>query len=115
MSPRVGSKVNPGTAKHPYEEVQDYLTSKRSEGGDLHRLMAVSERAGQFQSRSESMEGRMKKKSVVVGCVLLAFVVVVIAPFALVWAADQYRFARLQKLIEAEPPASRLPAPIDES
>lgn len=56
----------------------------------------------------------MKKKLVVVGCVALAFLVVVIAPFAVVWAADQYRFARSQKLIEVEPPASRLPAPIDE-
>ncbi|WP_185750053.1 hypothetical protein [Stenotrophomonas sp. 278] len=57
----------------------------------------------------------MKKKTVVVGCVLLAFVVVVIAPFVLVWAADQYRFARSQKLIEVEAPASRLPAPIEEN
>ncbi len=56
----------------------------------------------------------MKKKLVVVGCVALAFLVVVIAPFAVVWAADQYRFARSQKLIEVEPPASRLPAPINE-
>ncbi|WP_282295052.1 hypothetical protein [Stenotrophomonas sp. PS02289] len=57
----------------------------------------------------------MKKKVVVVWCAVLAMVVVVIAPFALVWAADQYRFTRLQKLIEVEPPASRLPAPIDEN
>lgn len=57
----------------------------------------------------------MKKKMVVFGCVVLAFVFVVITPFALVWVADQYRFARLQKLIEVEPAASRLPVPIDEN
>lgn len=56
----------------------------------------------------------MKKKTLVVGCIALSVVVVLVAPLAVLWIAEKYRHARVEQFIHPEPPAHKLPKPIDE-
>lgn len=53
----------------------------------------------------------MKKKTVLVTCIVAAVLALIIAPFAAVWLASEWRYARVQKLMGAEHSESELSTP----